>query len=137
MKITYTRDLLAIMKMFTRVTGALLKDSFEYENTLYFIVEPGHVGKAIGKGGSTVKELQEKFKKHVRVVEYNPDVAAFVQNLIYPIKVDGVAADNGKIVIKSSDMSIRGQLIGRNAKNLNMLRQVAARYFQISTIQVE
>ena len=137
MKITYTKELLAIMKLFTRVTGALLKDSFEYEGSLYFIVEPGHIGKAIGKGGSTVRELQEKFKKHVRVIEYNQDLATFVQNLIYPLHVDAVIAEEGKITIKSSDRAVKGQIIGRNAKNLNMLRQVAMRYFPISTIQVE
>ncbi|MBS3138879.1 NusA-like transcription termination signal-binding factor [Candidatus Woesearchaeota archaeon] len=137
MKITYTKELLAVMKLFMRVTGALLKDSFEFDHTLYFVVEPGHIGKAIGKGGSTVRELQEKFKKHVRVVEYNSDVTRFVQNLIYPLKVDGITVENGKLIIKSDDRAVRGQLIGRNAKNLNMLREVATRYFKISTIQVE
>ena len=137
MKITYTKELLGVMKLFTRVTGALLKDSFEYEQTLYFVVEPGNIGKAIGKGGATVKELQQKFQKHVRVVEYNQDIATFVQNLIYPLRVESVTADNGKITIKSSDRSVRGQLIGRNAKNLNMLRDVTSRYFPVSTIQVE
>ena len=137
MKITYTKELLAVMKLFTRITGALLKDSFEYDHTLYFIVEPGHVGKAIGKGGATVRDLQEKFKKHVRVVEYNPNVTAFVQNLIYPLKVDDVTADGGKIIIKSNDRAVKGQIIGRNAKNLNMLREVATRYFKVSMIHVE
>ena len=137
MKITYTKELLAVMKLFTRITGALLKDSFEYDHTLYFIVEPGHIGKAIGKGGVTVRNLQEKFKKHIRVVEYNPDVAVFIQNLIYPLRVDGVSAEGEKITIRSSDRSVREQLIGRNAKNLNMLREVATRYFQVSMIHVE
>src|SRR3989338_3626795 len=107
MKITYTKELLAIMKLFTRVTGALLKDSFEYEGSLYFIVEPGHIGKAIGKGGSTVRELQEKFKKHVRVIEYNRDLTRFVQNLIYPLKVDGITVENGKLIIKRDRKSTR------------------------------
>src|SRR3989338_221212 len=127
MKITYTKELLAIMKLFTRVTGALLKDSFEYEGSLYFIVEPGHIGKAIGKGGSTVRELQEKFKKHVRVVEYNSDVTRFVQNLIYPLKVDGITVENGKLIIKSDDRAVRGHLMGKKAKILNSLGGVAPR----------
>lgn len=137
MKITYTKELLATMKLFTRITGAILKDSFEYEHTLYFVVESGHIGKAIGKGGATVRELQDKLKKHVRIIEFNPDIATFVQNLIYPLRVEAVIVNDGKIIIKSSDRAIRGQLIGRNAKNLNMLKDVASRYFPVSIIQVE
>jgi transcription termination/antitermination protein NusA len=135
MKIKYSKELLAHMKIFSRITHASLKDSFEYDNTLYFIVEVGQIGKAIGKGGSVVRDLQQKFKRRIRVVEYNQDATKFVSNLIYPIKAD-VRAEEGKIII-SCERAKRGQLIGRDAKNLNMLKLAAQRYFNVSDITVE
>ena len=137
MKITYTKELLELMRLFSRETGALLKDSFEIEDTLYFVIEPGDMGKAIGKQGRVVKDLQFKLKKKIRLIEYNPDVVQFIANVIYPIKVDGITENAGKIIVKSQDRVVKGQLIGRNAKNLNMLRDVAKRYFEVSEIIVE
>lgn len=136
MKITYTKELLAQMALFSRETGALLKDSFEIEDTLYFIIEPGDMGKAIGKQGRVVKELQFKLKKRIRLIEYNPDVVQFIANIIYPLKAD-ISEKDGNIIIKSPDRAIKGQLIGRNAKNLNMLGDVAKRYFGIKEIFIE
>ncbi|HLC74761.1 MAG TPA: NusA-like transcription termination signal-binding factor [Candidatus Nanoarchaeia archaeon] len=137
MKITYTKELLASMSIFTRITGAELKDAFEHENALYFVVQPGQMGKAIGRGGATVKELQERFKRHIRIIEYCPDIIKFIQNVIYPLKVEGMTEESGVITIKSEDRALKGQLIGRNAKNLNMLRDVVSRYFKVTEIRIE
>ena len=94
------------------------------------------MGKAIGKQGRVVKELQFKLKKRIRLIEYNPNVIQFISNVIYPLKAD-ISEKDGNIIIKSPDRVIKGQLIGRNAKNLNMLTNVAKRYFEVKEIKVE
>ncbi len=137
MKIKYTKELLWTMSLFSRMTGSRLKDCFEMEGVLHFVVEPGDAGKAIGKGGIVIKNIQEKLKKRVRVVEFSSDIATFVQNLIHPLKVDGVSHEGSVVVLKSEDRNTKGLLIGRNAKNLNMLRDVVQRYFPIEVVKVE
>ena len=137
MKITYNKELLAQMRLFSRETGALLKDSFELEDTLYFVIEPGDMGKAIGKQGRVVKELQFKLTKRIRLIEYSSNVVQFIANAIYPLKIERISEKDGVVTLKSPDREIRSQLIGRNAKNLNTLREVAKRYFDITKIVIE
>ena len=137
MKIKYTRELLERMNLFLRATGAGLKDCFEGEDTLYFVVENGEIGKAIGKGGIIVKELQNKLQRKIRIIEFHPDAAEFVKNVIYPLTVDGVEVHGTIVVVHSLDRNTKGLLIGRNAKNLNMLTKVVQRYFTVDEIKVE
>lgn len=137
MKIKYNKELLDLMSIFSSVTGASLKDCFEVEEVIYFIVEPGQIGKAIGKGAVNVKKLQQKFNRKLRIAEYSQDLARFVQNLIFPLKVDTVELQDETVVLKSNDRQTKGLLIGRNAKNLKITTDVVKRYFPIKEIKVE
>jgi len=125
------------MRLFSRDTGALLRDCFEVEDALYFIIEPGDMGKAIGKQGRVVKDLQFKLNKKIKLIEFNSDVTRFLSNAIYPLRVDQITDEQGIIHLKSADRTVKSQLIGRNAKNLNMLTNVAKRYFEVKEIKVE
>ena len=124
------------MNIFSRTTGAVVKDCFEIEDVLYFVVEPGNIGRAIGKKGAAVKELQYQLKKRVKVIEFSPDVVQFVKNVVYPINIE-VEENGGVIVLKSGNRDIKGRLIGRNAKHLNMVISVTKRYFPITEMKVE
>ncbi len=137
MKIKYTKELLDIMGLFSAVTHAHLKDCFEIDETFYFVVEPGQIGKAVGKSAVNVKKLQEKLKKKIKIVEFNPTLVRFVTNFIFPFKVDSIEEEEGIITIKSQDRQTKGLLIGRNAKNLKIMTDVVKRYFTISEIKVE
>lgn len=137
MRIKYTKELLGSMGVFARLTGTAVRDCFEMDGVLYFVVEPGEIGKAIGKGGSTVRELQERLKRRIRIIEFHPEIQEFVKNAIYPLKVDSVERQGEILVLKSADRGIKGLLIGRNAKNLNMLKDVVRRYFTVEDIKVE
>lgn len=137
MKVRYTNELIGLMGVFSRISGVDVKDCFEYDETVYFVVNPGNMGKALGKGGSTIRRAQEAIKKKVKVVEFNIDVIAFVKNLLYPRIIDGVQLDGEMLVIKSMNRPTKGMLIGRNAKNLNMVRDVVQRYFPIKDVRVE
>ncbi len=137
MKIVYNKEILGSMRIFSQATGAILKDCFEIEDVMYFVVEPGQIGRAVGKKGENVKELQRKLNKKIRVIEYTPNLVEFVKNTIYPIKADSIEKRDGVVVLKSADRAKRAILIGRNAKNLNMVRDVAKRYFDIEDVRVE
>jgi len=136
MKIIYTKELIATMNFFSRATGAAVKDCFEIEDMLYFVVEPGNIGKAIGKKGAAVKELQFKLKKRVKVIEFSKDLVQFIKNVVYPITVE-VEQHEGVVLLKSFDRDVKGQLIGRNAKHLNMIVSVTKRYFPITEVKVQ
>lgn len=135
MKIKYDADLLKFMTLFESITRSKLKDCIMGENAL-FIVEPNEIGKAIGKKGANVKRLEEMLRKKVRIVEYNSEVCQFVRNMIYPLQAKDVNEEEGIVTITGPDMKTKGLMIGRNAKNLNYLKDIVKRHFGIEDIKV-
>ena len=137
MKITYDINLMKFMTLFENITRANLKDCFELGDKLVFVVQPAQIGKAIGKNASNIKRLEDKFKRKIRIIEFNPDVSKFVKNAIFPIR--GEVNVEGEIVkIKSPDSKARGLLIGRSAQNLRTTEKIVQRFFkEIKEIKVE
>ncbi|MBN1923963.1 MAG: NusA-like transcription termination signal-binding factor [Nanoarchaeota archaeon] len=90
--------------LFESITRANLKDCFESDDDLVFIVSPGDFGKAIGKGGANIRALEKKFNKKIILIEFNPDPEKFATNLFKPIPVKSAELEGNtmNLVIKSS-----------------------------------
>jgi N utilization substance protein A len=124
------------MASFEKATKAEVKDFIELEDMLIFVVQPGNLFKAIGPKGANVKRLSEKLHKRIKIVEYNPDLAMFIANMIHPLKADSIVQEGKIVTIMSDDTKTKGLLIGRNAQNLRQLEKVVKRYFDIDEIKV-
>jgi len=135
-KIKYDAELMKLMSFFESITQAKLKDCVVLGSQLVFVVQPGQIGRAIGKNASSARKLQDSLNRKIKIVEFNPEVAGFVENLILPLKADKVSEASGLVTIKSSDTQTRGILIGRNAQNLRGYESIVKRYFDISEIKV-
>ncbi len=134
-KIKYDINLMKYMQLFESLTRAKLKDCIANEQ-LIFIVEENEIGKAIGKGGSNVKRLEGLLKKKIKIVEFNPDVKQFIRNFVMPLQVKDVNEENSVITIAGFDTKTRGLLIGRDRKNLENLKSIVKRYFEVEDIKV-
>ncbi len=135
-KITYDAQLMKTMSLFETVTKTSLKDCFNSGDILYFVVEPEHMGKAIGKQGKNAKMLENLLKRRIRILEYSADIATFIKNLVYPIIPKQVDINNDKVVITGQDTKSKALLIGRNSINLNNYKEIVKRYFEINEIRV-
>lgn len=135
-RIKYDSNLIKIMSIFEATTRAKLKDAISNDEVILFVVEENQIGKAVGKQGVNVRKLETAFKRKIKIVEFNSDVLRFVQNFIYPLKAREVTETGGKIMIVGADMKTRGLIIGRDAKNLNFMKDVVKRYFNIADIRV-
>ncbi|MBW2987325.1 NusA-like transcription termination signal-binding factor [Candidatus Woesearchaeota archaeon] len=124
------------MSFFEKVTKSKLKDFFEMDDLLIFVVQPAQLWKAVGKKGANVKRLREKFKKNIKIVEYNSDLKTFIQNMIYPLKAKSIAEDDGIIIIETDDRKTKALLIGRNAQALRGLEKAVKRYFKLDEIKI-
>src|SRR5213594_611734 len=82
--IKLTTDQIKLMSLFQNVTGAKARDCIEDEkqDRVIFVVNPGKMGLAIGKGGSTIRNLQNVVKRNVELVEYSDDPADFLKNML-------------------------------------------------------
>ena len=137
-KIKYDVNLLGLMSTFEKITRAKLADCFIDDNELLtFIVEKNNLRRAVGKSGSTVKKLERLMKRKIKVVENSSEMLKFIQNYIYPLKVDDIRQEDNIVVMTSQDTKTKGLLIGRQAKNLRNLERVVKRYFEVEEIKVE
>ena len=138
MSIKFDSLTIKLMSMFENITKAKLKDCFiDNNSTQLFVVENGHIAKALGKGGATAKLVTEKFKRKIKIVEFDKDLIKFINNLILPYKVDTVSKGEDIVILKSDDMNTKGLLIGKGGKNLRNYESIVNRYFKIKEIKVE
>ncbi len=125
------------MSLFESITGTKLKDCFLDSNSmLFFVVQSGHIAKAIGKSGSNVRKIQEKLNRKIKIVEFNPRLESFVSNVIAPIKAKDIAEKDSIVTITGNDTKSKGLLIGRSGQNLRNYEEIVKRYFDIKEIKV-
>lgn len=139
MKIKYDISLMGFMSLFESMTGAQIKDCYADDvlKCITFIVQPGQLGRAIGKKAVNVKRMQEKINKNIRVIEFNPDMLEFIKNMVAPLKVERINQnEDGTVIITGPDTKTKGLLIGRNAQNLRNLENNVRRHFEVKEIRV-
>jgi len=137
-KIVYDEDTLKKMGLFESITRAKLKDFYddEVQGRLVFIVLPGNLWRALGKGSVNVKKLEKAFGRKIKIVEYNEDLVTFVKNIAHPLKIHDVSEEDGIVTIRHEDMQTKGLLIGKNARNLRNMENNVRRYFEVKEIKV-
>ncbi len=137
-RIKYDINLMKFMQLFENLTRARLKDCISGEDNeqLTFVVEENEIGKAIGKGGSNVRRLEDLLKKKIKIVEFNNDIKQFIRNFVLPLQVKDINQEDSIITITGFDTKTKGLLIGRDRKNLNTLKDVVKRYFEFEDIKV-
>jgi len=83
-EIKLTSDELRLMALFQSITSATARDCIvdDKMDRVIFIVNKGQMGLAIGKGGSTIKQLQNMVAKKIELVEFSDDAAEFIRNML-------------------------------------------------------
>jgi len=138
--IKLTGDEMRFMFLFESVTNVPVKDCIidDKLNRIIFIVEPGFVGKAIGRNGINIKRLRKILGKQIEVIEYANEPEKMLQNALFPAKVRGVritkSADGRTIAIVTVEPKDKGIAIGKNGRNIARARIIAERYFDIENI---
>ena len=112
------------MNIFENYTGVAVIDCLIEEEVVYIIVEKGKVGLAIGKNGNLIKRVEKVLGKNIKVFEYDENLVNFVKNLI-PQAQEIVVKD--KIVEVKVNKRDRGIVIGRNSKNLKIIKALLER----------
>jgi len=85
MRLKLDLNQMGVSSIVERITGVLVKDSFKGDDVIYFVVAPGHLGKALGKNGVNIKKIQDTLDKKVRIIEFRSNLIEFVKNVIYPV----------------------------------------------------
>ncbi len=135
-RVKLDQEAMGYSSVMERITNVHVKDCFREEDIIYFVVATGDLGKAVGKGGIVVRNVQEQLGKRVRVIEFRENPVDFVRNVIYPLVPEEVVETEGGIVIRDRSTKTKSLLIGRNGKNLSFINKAVHRFFD-KNVKVE
>lgn len=128
-KVILDQEAFGLSSLMEKIARVRVKDCFKDEEVIYFVVAPGELGKAIGKGAINIKRAQEEFGKRIKVIEYNDEIVNFIKNIIYPARVEEIVEENNVIFIKDGSKKTKSLLIGRGGKNLMLINRAVKRFF--------
>lgn len=131
-----TLDSITHINLFENLTGAKVKDCFQDEGKLVFLVEEGNIKRALGPNNSNINKISRILKKEIKIISFSTDVCKFVANLIYPNKADGIIFEDKIITINISDTVIKGRIFGRSRENLKKIESIVKNYFDVKEIKV-
>lgn len=140
--IKLTTDQLRLISLFQKVTDTTARDCIEdnKQNRVIFVVNPGKMGLAIGKGGTHIKSLHNIIKKNVELVEFYDDPLKFLKTMLNPKLIADIklnTRDDGTTqVIIVVEPGKKGILVGRDGRNAEKARLLAKRYFGIGNVMI-
>ncbi len=129
MKVKYDMESLHRMSLFEKVTRSRLKDYFEHNDKILFVVEKGFLRKALGENKKNVTRLEELLKRRIKIIEYNPSMERFIANVMAPLKIVKMTIDDGIVTITGPDQKTKGLMIGARAANLRKYESIVQKYF--------
>lgn len=126
-----TAEIMGYINLFESVTRARVKDCYQSNEALMFVVYEGEAGKAIGRNGENIKRLTQLTKKRIKVVEFSEDPLKLVSNLILPFKAEVRFLDEKTILIEGRGAKFKQAVLGPERKNLKELQTIVLNYFNI------
>ena len=131
MTIKLETNSLRAITAFQKVTGVDVKDCLVTEGCVYFLVGPGRLGRAIGKGGNSIKELRRIFDKPVRIFEYSDSPEGMIKNMIPGASNMEIEEDCIKVFVPAEN---RSEVIGRGGRNIKAIKEFLSRHFRIKRL---
>lgn len=141
MGITFDTNSIKLITFFESLTGVNVRDCLidEKSNTVFFVVEEGQIGLAIGKNGRSVRNAEKIIKKRIKVIEFSKDLSTFVRKVI-PHVVDVTIRNKEN---KTTTVEVRVEkrnkaiVIGRDGKNLKLYRELLQRNFNVAELIIK
>lgn len=120
--------------VFERMTKVHVKDCIRDESCVYFMIEEGKSGLAIGRNGAVIKSVSRVLGKTVKVFESAGTVEQMVKNMIPNAKGVEVNRDTVTVSIPASERSV---VIGRSGRNIKIMKEFLNRHFKINYLRLK
>jgi len=141
-KIKITDNEMKYMALFGNMTGATILDCVIYDEdeSIIFAVKKGNIGLAIGRDGEKIKRFKKLTNKQIEVFEYLDTPVQFITRALKPAKIREIKmidrVDGGQVAMVSVEPKDKGIAIGKNGKNIKIIRFLAKRYFNLQNIVI-
>ncbi|MGP6221032.1 NusA-like transcription termination signal-binding factor [Caldiplasma sukawensis] len=139
-EIIIDNKLMEYRKVFEKISRVDIKDLIENDDLVIFIVNEHRMAEMFRKNKNVVAELREKVKKSILIAEYSTDLITYVRNIFFRYKVNEIHVtwrETGMDVQVSVDPAEIGKAIGKDGKNIKMIRDLVARSYNVKTMGVK
>lgn len=138
MRVTLSDDARQYIALFESETDVPPRDCLVYDDRLVFVVPTGEMGKAIGSGGATVRQVEERVGREVELVEDADTPEDFVANALAPAAVYNVTISENRDTVAYVEVAHedRGVAIGADGKTIERARELAARHFDVDDVEL-
>jgi N utilization substance protein A len=128
------------INMANKVTKTDILDCISTEDKIIFIVKKGQLGAAIGIKAKNLEKLRGLFKKTIKFVEYDSDKQRFIVNLFKPYKINSVTLEgeeNSSVAKVDVSIGDKSKIIGKDGRNIELIRNLARRHHGIKDVQIK
>ena len=136
---TLSNEDLQAINLFSQMTGAHAADFLQTEETVFFVVGKGEIGRAIGKQGANIERLRKAFGKPVELAETADSLDAFLRGIFLPAQIKDIKLmeKNGKktvnVTVEGKD---KGLAIGRGGARIKKARLLAKRQYDVEDVKI-
>jgi N utilization substance protein A len=132
MNVEFDEETIRLITLFEGLTGVSVKDCVVSENNeVFMLIEEGKIGIAIGKNGKNIKKIESLVKKNIKLFEFSPDINIFIKRIIPYANKLNLKDDKLEVWVEKK---YRPVVIGRDKKNLNILKKILERNFGIKEL---
>jgi N utilization substance protein A len=138
--ISLSTDAMKFIRMATQLIHVDILDCLIADDKLVFVVRKGQLGAAIGKKGKNLGILRDRFKKTIKFVEEDEDKKRFINNLCKPYKVEDISLTGARdepVALVRVATSDKSKVIGKNGRNIELIRKLAQRHHNFKDVQIK
>jgi NusA-like KH domain protein len=119
------------LNLFAQVTRINTRFCFPYNEAIVFCVPKPMLFRAVGKGASNVKKLNEIIGKRIKIIA-SPrgieDVKTFIEDIVKPVTFNDLEVKENEIILTAGSQS-KAALIGRNKRRLLEMQNIVHDFF--------
>ncbi len=141
-RVKLSMDDMALIAKFEQISGISALDVVRDDEgeRIIIVVRHHQLGKAVGRGGTTVKAAADIFGRAVDIVEIADTAEGLIKNALAPARVEKVRIveqrDGSRIALVTVQRDDMGIAIGRDGRNVARARILAKRHFDIDSVSI-
>jgi len=139
-EIMLSNETMQYINMASNIIRTDVLDCYIADDRLILIVKKGQLGVAIGSKAKNIEKLRRLFKKNIKFVEFDNNKERFILNLCKPYKTKEITLEGegdaiiARVGVEHSDKS---KLIGKDGRNIDIIRKLARRHHSIKDVQIK
>lgn len=121
------------------LTGARVRGCWYDEGGITYLLEQNQMRLAIGKNGSSIRNLRARLGKNVELMEYSEKPEVFVRRALAKVRISGakvVEKDGKKTIRLTLDPENRRKLM-QSTNRLRRVRETVKRAYGIGEIKID